>query len=151
MIRKLQPTNKSDQIDFEIWAAQMKQAADFNWTGESFLKSFQEDNCWGLWHSGQMQSVLCFLGGSSNPLEILWLGTSPASQGLGLMKRLLTEVLNNVTRQSFLKPGEVLLEVHEMNLKAIKLYGSLGFKEFGRRKNYYQDGAAALLMSYKVE
>ncbi len=67
------------------------------------------------------------------------------------MKKLLIQVIINAKSQIPLVDLQVLLEVHEMNLKAIKLYAALGFVELRRRKNYYQDGSAALLMTLKTE
>ncbi len=67
------------------------------------------------------------------------------------MRLLLSDLTSNTSQQEFPKGSQILLEVHEMNLNAVKLYYSLGFTEFGRRKDYYKDGAQALLMVKKVE
>ncbi len=39
-----------------------------------------------------------------------------------------------------------LLEVKDGNTTAIQLYSKLGFREVGRRENYYPDGKACVLM-----
>lgn len=145
MIRKLDPL---DIKDFEKWAETIPQSAIFNWSQSDLLNSFKKDICWGLWDQNALQSVVC-LTPVPEPLEILWLATKPTSAGRGFMKKLILELINDAKGQ---KPGqllEILLEVHEKNLKAIKLYSDLGFTEFRRRKNYYQDGADALLMTLK--
>lgn len=153
MIRKLHVPN--DRADFQNWAASITQTVSFNWTLTSLLESFEKDFCWGIWDKGSLQSVICFLK-ASDPLEILWLATRPESEGQGFMKRLLMESIakeasNNTAPLGTSRDRQILLEVHEMNSKAIRLYASLGFIEFGRRKNYYKDGSAALLMALKVE
>lgn len=148
MIRKIQ--FQTDLADFKNWAASVPQVPEFNWTRESLIESLSQDVCWGLWHESKLQSVVCFLS-QSDPTEILWLATRPERAGQGFMKKLLTEVIINTTQQGELKGGQILLEVHEKNLKAIRLYNSLGFIDFGRRKNYYKDGAKAVLMTLKVE
>ena len=45
--------------------------------------------------------------------------------------------------------AEIWLEVSDLNIPAIKLYLRAGFKNVGLRKNYYQDGSDAILMSLK--
>ena len=146
MIRKL---TSNDIQDFENWITEIPQTPIFNWTQTSLMESFKNDICWGLWDHQSLQSVIC-LSQVSDPLEILWLATMPASMGQGFMKKLLQALINNAKSQKPRGALEVLLEVHEKNLKAIKLYSDLGFTEFRRRKNYYQDGADAILMIQKI-
>ncbi len=152
MIRKLQLTPE-DQAFFEKWSLGVERTLYFNWTPEGLLESYRKEECWGLWNTEGLQSVVCFLKPPLEVREILWLATSKKAEGQGLMRSLLSFVLDNpsINAHSHDVSGflEVLLEVHEKNLKAIKLYAGLGFKEVGRRKNYYRDGASALLMAYK--
>ena len=150
MIRQLQPTSETDRTDFEDWAQSIPQTTSFNWTFADLLEGFQKELCWGFWDRQVLHSVVCFLK-PSVPLEILWLATRPGSENQGYMMHLMTEVIDNTLRQKALGAQEILLEVHEFNLKALKLYYSLGFLEVGRRKNYYKDGATAILMAKKVE
>jgi [ribosomal protein S18]-alanine N-acetyltransferase len=148
LIRKINP--QTDLIDFKEWALTIPQSPEFNWTQENLLEGLNEDICWGLWYNSKLQSVVCFLK-NSQPTEIMWLATRPDSARQGHMKNLLIDVTTNAASKSQLKGGQILLEVHEMNLKAIRLYSSLGFIEFGRRKNYYKDGQTALVMALKLE
>ena len=92
--------------------------------------------------------MICFLH-DSDPYEILWLATKPGSENQGFMKMLMKGLLDNALSHNGRKTPELILEVHEKNVKAIKLYSDLGFIEVGRRKNYYKDGAGALLMTRK--
>ncbi len=64
-------------------------------------------------------------------------------KGLGraLMERMKTETLQYLSRPAF-----IILEVSENNIAAIHLYGSMGFQIIHRRKSYYKDGSAALIM-----
>ena len=148
MIRKIQ--NPNDLAEFQSWALSIPQTPQFNWTEKNLIRSFENDICFGLWDDAKLDSVVCFLN-NSDPSEILWLATAPTSEKRGFMKQLLVSLVNNTSQQWAPKGGQILLEVHQMNLKAIKLYASLGFAEFGRRKKYYQDGSDALLMTLKVE
>lgn len=154
MIRILNPQLPSDRLDFQKWASQIPQTEFFNWSFKGLEESFEKDICWGLWSQKTLMSVVCFLNSADTP-EILWLATRPDQVRKGLMRSLLADATYNVLHQA---PGQnltqahqILLEVHEKNLKAIQLYYSLGFSVIGRRKNYYKDGAQALLMALKVE
>lgn len=67
--------------------------------------------------------------------EILTFAVLPSSQGLGIGRRLLRELM------SFLHPcgcEKIFLEVAVDNKAAIALYVSEGFKVVGTRPNYYQ-------------
>lgn len=78
--------------------------------------------------------------------EILWLATHPEFEGQGYMKQLLRHGLDNASSNL----QSILLEVHEGNPRALALYTQLGFKRVGIRKNYYRDGANALLLTFPV-
>ncbi|GIU47397.1 ribosomal-protein-alanine acetyltransferase [Shewanella sp. KT0246] len=59
---------------------------------------------------------------------------SPTSQGQGLGKKLLLQVLAEAKACDAVV---MMLEVRESNIAAKSLYEALGFVESGRRKNYY--------------
>ena len=67
--------------------------------------------------------------------ELLNVAVEPESRGKGFAGQMLDAVLiqlgNSGVRTAF-------LEVRESNAAARGLYGSRGFKEIGRRKNYYR-------------
>lgn len=89
-------------------------------------------------------ALLCFalFRSQDSGFEISILATVPQARRRGLMSHLLTLLRGR------LRAGQQLwLEVHEGNLAARKLYEKLGFKQVGRRKGYYRDGASALLYS----
>ncbi len=96
--------------------------------------------------SGQYISALLFTGHphkkeSFSLSEIQLIFTDPDFSAKGHA----SELLNKLKTCS----QEVWLDVHPKNKKAISLYLSMGFKEVGRRKNYYFDGSEAILMSYQ--
>jgi len=64
-----------------------------------------------------------------------------AYQGKGFGKKLLADAL-----QLFSPFQEMTLEVHEDNIAAIRLYEDVGFKQFGRIKEYYSYKKDALRM-----
>lgn len=69
-------------------------------------------------------------------LHILNVSVHPDSRRQGLARRMLARALEVCTEQRL---QYVTLEVRVSNDAAISLYESLGFREIGRRKNYYSD------------
>ncbi len=74
--------------------------------------------------------------------ELHWIEIFPPHRGKGLGKLLLKETLNYLSGEGVKK---VFLEVEENNQRALNLYRAFGFKENGRRKNYYPSGRDAIL------
>lgn len=73
-------------------------------------------------------------------IEILRIGTKKEFRRRGIATQILSYIIN------LNKP--ILLEVHEENLAARKLYGKFGFSEISVRKKYYSDGKSAIVMRY---
>jgi [ribosomal protein S18]-alanine N-acetyltransferase len=67
--------------------------------------------------------------------EVLTFAVDPARRGTGIGRMLLEKHLENLERGG---ARLVFLEVADDNAAALKLYGRAGFKEIGRRENYYQ-------------
>ncbi|WP_036282052.1 GNAT family N-acetyltransferase [Methylocystis sp. ATCC 49242] len=67
--------------------------------------------------------------------EILTFAVDPARRGVGLGRMLLDKHLENLERGG---ARLVFLEVADDNEAALKIYSRAGFKEIGRRENYYQ-------------
>jgi [ribosomal protein S18]-alanine N-acetyltransferase len=97
-----------------------------SWRAEEYLDvdcQIAEEDAW----------VLGFLASrrtAPGEREILFIAVDPAHRRRGIAKALLQNELNG-------SPGEWFLEVRESNLAAIGLYESLGFRQAGRRENYY--------------
>jgi ribosomal-protein-alanine N-acetyltransferase len=67
--------------------------------------------------------------------ELLNVAVEPASRGNGFAGQMLDAVLIEMASGGV---RAAFLEVRESNAAARGLYGSRGFKEIGRRKNYYR-------------
>ncbi len=67
--------------------------------------------------------------------EVLTFAVDPARRGAGLGSMILDKHLENLERGG---ARLVFLEVADDNAAAMSLYGRAGFKEIGRRENYYQ-------------
>ena len=59
----------------------------------------------------------------------------PAYRKKGIAGRLLQQLLDEARKQGILS---IYLEVRDSNVAAITLYKNAGFKEVGKRKNYYE-------------
>ena len=71
---------------------------------------------------------------AADEAEILSVAVAARGQGRGIARRLLNLHLR---RLAGLSARAVFLEVDEHNAPAIKLYERAGFREVGRRPNYY--------------
>lgn len=82
--------------------------------------------------------------------EILTFAVDPARRGAGLGRLILERHLENLERGG---ARLVFLEVADDNAAALKLYGRAGFKEIGRRENYYQraDGTKRAAVNLRLE
>lgn len=68
------------------------------------------------------------------------LAVDPVFRGQGIARHLLEGLSEGCTAPM------MSLEVRDDNAPAIALYRALGFSQSSRRENYYDDGAAALIM-----
>lgn len=109
----------------------------FNWPLEVLRSELNVAMGWGYWRDDQLVAFVLWrdLGEEA---EITALATLPAAQGHGVMRQLVEHIFNAHGYKFW------LLEVHETNEKARKLYEILGFEEVGRRNRYYRDGASAI-------
>src|SRR5215217_3321527 len=79
------------------------------------------------------------------PGRVAW--SSRASRRRGLAGGLLAAVEEQAAADGATR---LLLEVREDNATAADFYQAQGFEEVGRRRGYYRDGAAAVVLGKKV-
>lgn len=121
-------------------------AASFakSWREDEFLRFFAQPAVSGdgLFRAGRLASFVLF---SHVPpeAEILTLCTRPGVRGQGLAQRLLQAAFARLARSDCEK---VLLDVAEGNQAALKLYQACGFVMLSRRKGYYGDQDALVMM-----
>ncbi|MGL4209416.1 MAG: ribosomal protein S18-alanine N-acetyltransferase [Candidatus Adiutrix sp.] len=89
----------------------------------------------------------CFFWLIAPETHLLNLAVTPAYQGHGLARKLICAMIS-LSRTA--KVEKIFLEVRAQNKVATTLYESVGFKQTGRRLNYYDDGEDALLMTLKI-
>lgn len=84
--------------------------------------------------------------------DIVGLATRPEHRRQGMATRLLEHAIADLATEGIVS---LRLDVDENNAAAVTLYRRLGFKEDGRRRNYYRDGDGrrtdAILMSRRVD
>lgn len=85
----------------------------------------------------------------ADEVHVTNLAVHPAHRGRGIASRMLVAAL---VRRRALGARRALLEVRPANIEARRLYRSLGFREVGRRRNYYVDtGEDALLLEATLD
>jgi len=80
--------------------------------------------------------------------ELQRIAVAPAYRRRGLASELLAAVEARAAADGATR---LLLEVREDNTTAAAFYESRGFEEVGRRRDYYRDGAAAVVLGKKVD
>lgn len=81
--------------------------------------------------------------------EILRIGVPPGLRRGGRGARLIALFMEKIGQESQKKAGgdwKIMLEVSETNTEGRALYRATGFREIHRRRNYYPDGADALIL-----
>jgi ribosomal-protein-alanine N-acetyltransferase len=79
--------------------------------------------------------------------ELQRIAVAPAYRRAGVASALLAEVERRAAEDGATR---LLLEVRDDNTAAAAFYASRGFEEVGRRRGYYRDGAAAVVLGKSV-
>lgn len=80
---------------------------------------------------------------AADEAEILTVAVAPAWRGRRVGRLMMDETIR---RLYFMRVASLFLEVDEGNGPALSLYRRLGFREVGRRANYYAGGTANALV-----
>ena len=86
--------------------------------------------------------VFCAFAGGE--IHVNKIAVDPLYRRRGVARLLMKEVLDFSDR---IQAEEIFLEVRPSNVPARNFYVQLGFREVGRRAQYYADGEDALVMS----
>ncbi len=121
---------------------------DLQWSEIATRQSFDNPNyrCY-LAYSGDevkgMVSVM-LLAGEAEILRVVVLGSARLNK---VGTRLLNFVLETLKKENC---KAVFLEVNSKNFPAYSLYKKIGFREVGKRDDYYERGQDAILMRYDL-
>ncbi|MFS4436842.1 ribosomal protein S18-alanine N-acetyltransferase [Paracoccaceae bacterium GXU_MW_L88] len=75
--------------------------------------------------------------------ELLTIAVAPEAQRQGIARRLLNQAHQTLAAQDV---AQIFLEVAEDNAPAHALYTGCGYRETGRRRDYYGAGNSALIL-----
>lgn len=103
---------------------------------ETIKSELMDDNylVYVLEEDGQVVSFLTILK-SVDDADVIMVATKKDFQGKGFAKMLFLRAIDDLKNSGIKR---LLLEVRDNNEKAIGLYSSLGFKQIGIRKGYYE-------------
>ena len=126
-------------------------AAHTPWTPTQFLSELGEGatvpRSWWVAHdNGELVGLA---GGMviKHDVQILDVAVAPERRRAGIARKLLAHVSYDA---QMLGCTTASLEVEDGNAPAMALYEHLGFKQIGRRRNYYGQGADALVMQAEL-
>lgn len=93
----------------------------------------------------QDEEIIGFAGYMKNflEIEIMNIVVKKNCRGKGIGKMLLQKMLENAKNDG---AQEIFLEVNENNKVARQLYQNTGFSEVGKRKNYYRQESAIVML-----
>lgn len=124
----------------------------FPWT-EGIFRDCLAVGCYGyvLEFEGRVVGYSVLSSGAGEA-HVLNLCVDAPFSGRGFGRRLLAYCLDVISRQEV---NRVFLEVRVSNFVAISLYHSVGFKQVGRRRDYYPDVGGrredALVLAYDMK
>lgn len=128
-------------------AAQVQNRAFFDWTNDLIDSELRQSRFLVLALDKEYISFIAYRE-SADFYEIMALGSHNEHHQKGYAY----ELLKVLKEQACEASKKIILEVHEQNMSAIKLYESAQFKCIGRRSRYYKDLADALIYEWsKVE
>lgn len=113
------------------------------WTEDEFAALLEQDTVFGFAAVEEAAASTQPLGfvlarQAAGEAEILTIAVARASRRRGLGRALMDAVLRRLHAD---RAEALFLEVDEANLPAIALYRRLGFREVGRRPDYYENKA----------
>ena len=135
-----------------IPAVAAMEAASFStpWTEDSIRSEL--DNPWAIWLVATDGDMLVgYLGVQYGPDggDIMTIATEPACRGRGIAKAMIGRMVQLLMEKNL---QWLTLEVRPSNAPALALYEALGFRQVGRRKNYYRsptEDALLLTLNWK--
>ncbi len=122
------------EVDLDAVVNIEKLAYPFPWSRGIFSDCLRAGySCWVMTEGVEVAGY-GILSAAAGEAHVLNLCVAPERQGRGLGRRLLDRLID-VARWH--QSESVFLEVRPTNLSAIAMYHGRGFKEVGRRPNYY--------------
>jgi ribosomal-protein-alanine N-acetyltransferase len=140
------------RVDLDPILAIEKLSFQWPWRRLSFEGELSSQNACGYvvkstqTDKGQQIAAYAFLRRVVDELHVLKIAVTPAQRRRGIASWFLNHCFAMGAQQG---ATSVYLEVRRSNIAAIKLYEKLGFREIGRRPNYYPDSNEDALVMLK--
>ena len=118
------------------------------WSKKQWEKELSDADriCLGIFEESMLKAFACGWI-VLDELHLTAIAVHPCNRRKGLGKKILLDIFNKAIQTGAKK---ATLEVSQNNFEAIALYKKFGFLDSGIRKNYYQDGANALIQWTKL-
>lgn len=116
-----------------VWSIE-KQANRFPWSRGNFEDCLRTGYRTFLYSLNNELIGYCVVQSILDEIHLLNICVSPAHQGKGLGRQILSHVIDTSLQQAMTM---ILLEVRASNVRAQQLYFSAGFNEISVRKGYY--------------
>lgn len=142
-VRKIQLNDQENIYKIAEMALKKTDPSFFNWPQDILMSELENSQVLVNEVSGKLVSFLCYRD-TQDFLEITVLATDPFECNKGYQ----TELIEYLQSDAAKRHKKVVLEVHQHNLAAKRLYENRGFRQAGLRKKYYADGADALLFEW---
>ncbi len=136
--------NPTDFAPIHALAAKVPASSGFNWPQALLAEELKVAGTLVSEKEGAVRSFLCFRS-LPDYFEITVLATDPEFGRLGLQSELIKYLQELAAEQQ----KRILLEVHQANAHAQRLYTKQGFSEIHQRPKYYSDGGSALVLEWK--
>lgn len=130
------------EISQSIYSS-IENKALFNWPGAVLRGELQNVKTMVVEANGELVSFLCYRD-LPDLYEISVLATRFSVRN----KNFQTALIEFLQRLAAKQRKSIILEVHHLNLAAQRLYQKTGFFLVHSRRNYYSDGAEALVMKW---
>ncbi|WP_031435729.1 ribosomal protein S18-alanine N-acetyltransferase [Methylomarinum vadi] len=133
--KDLMKIRRMDAADLPAVLAIEENNYNYPWSENIFMDCLRALNysCWVCEEGKGSVIGYCIVSIAAGEAHVMNLCVDPAAQGQGAGKKMLEHMIDKARSRA----EKIFLEVRPSNLKAIKLYKSLGFNEIGTRKDYY--------------
>lgn len=141
VLDEMAPADLDSVVDIE------RQSFDRPWTREHFLREIESAVSRTIvTRDAETRAVVGYVCRwlIADEVQILNLAVRRDYRRRGIARRMLERVLDEARGMAV---RSVMLEVREGNAEALALYESAGFARVGRRRDYYGEGEAGVLMT----
>lgn len=123
---------------------------NFSWSDSQIINSLNNDIAYGSFESNVIRGIAIFQQ-VFETVELLYICVSNTYKNQGVGYTLLRKCIDDLSNASEVE--SIFLEVAVDNIKAIKLYEKLGFKNISVRKKYYKraDGSFCDAIIYNLK